>query len=600
MSDDIADAIENIENADELDDETREKLKQALADSESSDSDEGDEPEETRVDPNPMGAQVEAEKEDEAAADGDDEGDAEEDGSADLDDETRDKIKQVLADSESAEQADASDEDGGGEDDEPAATAEDGDDADGDEQEAESDEVAAEGADEDDQAAADTSGGEAAGDEGGDWTSDGPFGDPDTDAIGGVFTPGDLGAEGDDGDLGSAYLGARDIEGYEERETNPTVFIMGGFIVFLMVGFSWFLLNYTEQGERMKHLFQGDLQAYEQAKSQQIEEKFRKEQLDKMPQYGNLTLNGRPTYANIILDGKLQYGKIPETGEWRPVLLTPTTQFQNLNVAEKHDVKIRAPNHESKGWTLTEQMWMPVGKRNMNFKKTLTVNLMPESAAKQIEFQQRMEKNPDENYFGEVTINSKPEGAKIIFDGKPLLDEDGEQRTTPVTFEKAYWKNEETGEIEEQKVKVDMPPDRGHKIQLRVTDEELDIGRSEESDGGESGSDGGDTKKVAKKDVEQGDGSGQKTEIKDYGPDEYPKYVTPLERQMWTCEWKDGEKPDEPPYPKHCNYSFELNADFEQLKSFIEFKKEQRKNVKDRNAELENKLEELKKKLSNR
>lgn len=622
MSDDIDNAIENIDNADELDEETRDKLKQALADSEG-DEPEDDDPDETRVDPNPIGAQVDADDEssedegdedDEASADEGDEGDEADEASADeeaspsdsladldpaeLDDEQREKLKQMLDESDDGddEEADeASTDSAEDESDEAEEVSADSDEeTDGQEtDDEETEDVAAESAD-DDGTDAEATGFAAAG--------------SDSDAIGGIFKPGSIGGESDDGDLDSAYLGAEDIEGYDEGEKNPTVFIMGAFVVLLMVGFSWVLLNYTEQGERMKHLFQGDLKAYEAAKASQIEETFEKEQLAKMPKYGNLTLNGRPKYASIILDGRLQYGKIPETGEWRPVLLTPTTQFQNLNVAEKHDVKVKAPNHDPKDWTLTEEMWTPAGERNMNFKKKLTINLLPESSAKQIEFQQRLEKDPENNYFGEVTITSNPEGAKIIFDGKPLLDEEGNQRTTPVTFEKAYWKNEESGEIEEQKVKVDMPPDRGHKIQLRMTDEKLDVGGSGDGKKGDKGNKGdngggkdkgGTADKVAKKKVgDAKEGGGEMTEIKDYGPDEYPKFVTPLQRQMWTCEWKDGEVPEEPPYPKHCNYSYELNVDFNKLKDFIKHKKKQRDEVKERNDELKQKLKELKEKLA--
>ncbi|MFB6372514.1 MAG: hypothetical protein ABEN55_05275, partial [Bradymonadaceae bacterium] len=351
MSDDIADAIENIENADELDDETRDKLKQALADSEESGGD--DDPDETRVDENPMGAQVEADDEDkEASEQGGEETD---DGGGDLDEETREQLKDVLEASESDEAADSAD-DEDSETDEAASDAEEGADQDASD---ETDEAAADSGDatSDDEASSEEAGeSDEAGDDGVEGfevaSADSieevtEFDPPVPDgAIGGVFTPGDIGeGEGDDGDLDSAYLGAKDIEGYEERETNPTIFLMGGFVVLLMVGFSWFLLNYTEQGERMKHLFQGDLKTYEAAKARQIEERFKREQLNKMPKYGNLSLNGQPKYANIMLDGRIQYGKIPKTGEWRPVLLSPSTQFQNLNVAEQHDVKVMAPNH---------------------------------------------------------------------------------------------------------------------------------------------------------------------------------------------------------------------------------------------------------------
>lgn len=477
-----------LAESDDLDDETRKKIEGILAEASES-SDGGDEEDEESV---------EAE--------------------ADTDDETAEEESESEEEAEPEEEADAETEDE--EDEQETEATDEADEAD------ETDETDEQEADKE-QEGSSSSGG----------------------AVGGVFDPSGSGGDGD-GEAGDAYLDEEDLGDYESEGTNSTVLIMGGAIVLLLGVFIWILLAYTEQGERIVHLFKGDLAEYEMAQAEKKEEQFEKEQLKKLPKFGTLSLNGKPKYATVKLDGELQFGQTPKSKEWREVRLTPKTQFKNLDVKKQHKVTVDAPGFQPKTWKISKGMWEPIGQSKIEFQKMLNVNLLPTSSAKQIEFQQRLEKDPDNNYFGKVSINTIPSGAKIIFDGKPLLDEEGEELKTPVEFEKAYYKNEESGEIEEKKIKVDMPLDRGHKIQLRMPEEKGD----------------------------------------------YPKYVTPLERQMWNCEWKDGEKPEEPPYPKACEYSYKLELDFDGLKKYIKERKERIKEIKAKNKKLKKELAEQAKK----
>ncbi len=442
-------------------------------------------------------------------------------------------------------------------------------------------------------------------------TSDDAFDDLDSDStdpvnedgnIGGVFDPESVHESGDDPDvnLQDPYLHKEDVD-YQEGGGNTAVYIMGTLLVAVVGGFMYFLVTQTEQGKRIKALLQGNLKEYERAKAREAKEKWEKEQLSQLPKYGTLTLqtsNKQYKYADIKLDGERQYGKLShsvtedsfhkyeqrkkedsdsdadskdeaesaesETSEgqrdrvteWRAVRLKlPTTQFQNLNVEDKHNVQVRAPNYKSKSWDLTEEQWSEIEDSPINYKKKLNVNMVPKSGERQIELQQRLKKDEENDYFGEVTIDTIPSGARIMFDNDPLLDEDGEEMTTPVTFDKYYVRNEETDELEEKKIRVDTKVDVGHKIQVRIPDE-------------------------------QGD---------------YPNFVTSLKRQMWTCEWKEESKieelPDDAPYPKRCNYKFEREVDFKALKGYIEEQKKEKKEVKERNEELRKKLEQRRKKM---
>ncbi len=553
MSDELEDAIENPED---LDEETREKLKAAL--------DEDDEGDEAEDDDEQSAASDEPQDDDQEAteASGDDEADGSDDDKSSEasgeDDSEAEEAAEASAEEASDDGADEADDEADADeidesDDETEASADDGSDDEaeassgGEDDEGDDEQESVEASDaETDDGEDDSEGAERAG-----TGFRSAVQNPDG-LIGGVFDPEAYAGDPEEADeeLHAAYLGDHDLGELESDGLNRKIFMFGAVLVLLLAGGSWGLLSYTQQGDRIVHLFKGDLKAYEMAKARQEKRTFEQEQLANLPKFGTLSVRGYPKYSTIKLDGEVQYGKTPDSGEWRPVILTPDTQFQNLDIEQEHTLSASAPGHEPAEWTLTEGMWRQVGGSDVDFERTIHVNLLPDSSARQWEMKERMKKDSENNFFGEVSIKTEPEGAKVIFDGKPLLDEEGEQLKTPVTFEKAYHEDEESGEIEEKKIKVDMPPDAGHKIQLRMED----------------------------------------------GDKEYPKFVSPLERQMWTCEWKDGEPPEEPPYTEACEYSYELNLDFDELKSYIEERKKEREKIKEQNEEIDEKMKKVQKK----
>lgn len=362
--------------------------------------------------------------------------------------------------------------------------------------------------------------------------------------IAGVFRPDDPVGVEDDSDGG--YLGEDDLEGYEPEQTISAgrIFGIAAISILVIAAGGYAVLAATGQTTRFVHLMKGDLREWERAKSIQAQDEHEEKMQAQLPQYGTLNMRGNPLYSLIKLNGEAQYGQTPESGEWKALRLTPGTNFQGLDAEKTHNLTLTAPGHEKFEHTLTPGQWSPVSGSEVEVQKAITANLTPVSRDHQIEFMQRMQKDTENNFYGEVTIKSTPEGATVIFDGEPLLNEDGEEMKTPVTFEKYYTrdKKKDDPELVENKVRVDTPPDRGHKIQLRMPDSDL------------------------------------------------PKYVSPLERQMWTCNWKDEDEiedlEEDAPYTSRCNYTFTLDLNFNELQSYIDERQKKREEIKKANEKM--------------
>lgn len=368
--------------------------------------------------------------------------------------------------------------------------------------------------------------------------------------------------------------------------------VMGAVIVALLGGLIFFVFQFTEVGADLIALFKGELKQKRIAEAQAKEEAFKEKQLEKMTKYGTLRISGKPKYALIKLNGDVQYGKPSGSDVWTKLRLSSSTAFQNLQIGEKHQVAVSNPGFETENYEVTEGMWEGGGDNSLfGFRKKLSVQLPPKSADHKMEFQQRLEKDPANNYFGEITIRSEPKGAFIYFNNHPLKNEDGELMKTPATFEKYYVpEDEDSDRLEEKKVRVDTPPDRGHKVVLRLTKRPEDTKKGDKK--GESKSE------QAKNKQDQGDqkAKGSKeVDIKDL------VYATNIERQMWTCNWKDDDEierlPDDAPYPKRCNYSFTLDFDFKGLKGYIKDREKRKKEMEKERKELKKVIEKQKKKI---
>jgi hypothetical protein len=371
------------------------------------------------------------------------------------------------------------------------------------------------------------------------------------DSLGGVIDPSADDVDIDDLDVGGDYLGETDLDGHKGGASTSTI-IMGLIIVVLLGALGAVVFTFTDIGDDVVALFQGELRERRIAEADREKREWEEEQAAKLEKYGTLNIMGSPPHALIKLNGQVQYGQT-SSEEWRELRLVNTgTLFRNLRVKEKHTVEVSAPNHKPEKMEITEGMWDGDPDNPFGYSRNVTVNLIPESGQKQLEFEQRMDTSDTEGeYFGEVTINTIPSGAKVIFNNHPLLDEDGEELVTPVSFSKFYVEDEDSGKLEERDVNVDTPPDRGHKIVLQVPEEE----------------------------------------------GEFPEYITQLNRRMWTCDWEDGQAPDTPAAGKkfrdYCEYNYTVDLDFNSLKSYIERREAERERVRERNAKLKAEAAEL-------
>jgi hypothetical protein len=423
------------------------------------------------------------------------------------------------------------------------------------------------------------------------------------DNVAGVFnTSGDDDIDLDD--LGGDYLDEYDLGGHKKGMSTTNVVLIG-VVLLLVAALGGVVVQFTDLGGDFMALMRGELREKKLAEVAQEEAAWEAKQLAAMEKYGTLNVTGSPMYALVKLDGQIQYGQT-SSGAWRELRLTSVggTIFRNLKVKEKHTIEVSAPGFITDSVELTEGMWQG-GEGPYSYTKRVALNLLAESGQRQLEFEQRMDTSDTENeYFGTVSITTMPAGSLVFFDNHVALNEDGTPFLTPVTFDKYYIRDAETGELEEKKIYVDTPPDVGHKIELVIPSEDPEVvvarieaaekKAAEKKAAAEKAAEKKVAKKAAGKKAADKKAAGEK-EADEKIATEYPTYVSALQRRMWTCEWKDGTAPDAPPEGKSfrdlCNYTFSLEMDFNSLKTYIERRKAERERVKAENAKLQAALE---------
>jgi hypothetical protein len=87
---------------------------------------------------------------------------------------------------------------------------------------------------------------------------------------------------------------------------------------------------------------------------------------------------------------------------------------------------------------------------------------------------------------------------------------------------------------------------------------------------------------------------GHKIQITNPADPEAPKYVTSLQRQMWTCTWKPEKETrrlkESDSIQKRCNYAWNLNLDFPQLAAYIKEREEEKKRIKEANEAMQERI----------
>ena len=341
----------------------------------------------------------------------------------------------------------------------------------------------------------------------------------------------------------ASYLDADDLGDLDMPQKSNTGLYIGVAVATLVIGVG--AIAAFGSFEDVGALLSGDLRERRLAEKEQIEADFKQKQLDALDKFGNLIIAGNPQYAMVKVNGQLQYGQT-SSEEWRELQLGPSTAFQNLNIRTAYNVEITAPGYQPLTLEITEGKWPEQTSGDFSF--VASANLTPLSMEAKQEADARLSADVETEYFGTVSISSTPPGALVIFNNYPLVNAKGEELRTPVTFDKYYVKDEKTGKLEERPINVDSTLDQGHKIQLQMP--------------AESG--------------------------------EYPKYVTSLQRQNWTCDWMTESElkaskfnADKDSIQKKCKYSWNFNLDFNNLKKFIDDRAAEKKRIEEKNRAIQ-------------
>lgn len=339
--------------------------------------------------------------------------------------------------------------------------------------------------------------------------------------VGGLFKPEEDG------------LDLEDIELDDEFSTSsPMNKGLIGIIVALVVALGAVLFFTTNVFDDLVLMMQGNYQEEMARRVAQEEREHMEAQMAGMPRFGALAISGRPQHARIRLNGQIQYGQTSE-GQWRELRVTPQTLIQDISIDTTHTIEVEAPGHEVRSFTVVQDMWE---RRPPDYFFQISATLTPESPDHFTEFTQRMEGDQGTVYLGTVDFRTVPEGAQIVVNSRVALDENGEELRTPVRTDVYFTFDEEEEKLVERDFRVDMPANRGNRIELIFPDDE-----------------------------------------------EMPEFVMALNRSMWTCEWKDDAErsriPASAPILRHCNYVYNLHLDFEELKAYIAEREAERERI---------------------
>lgn len=362
-----------------------------------------------------------------------------------------------------------------------------------------------------------------------------PSSKPKADSAVGLFRPG-----GDDEHIDIDSLpDPGDDDDFDAPQTNPVNKLLVAIIVILVLGGAGAVLAMTDLGSDLVLLAKGNYQEEKQREARRLEREHLEAQLAAMPRYGNLIISGRPQYATIRLNGQIPYGQTSD-GQWRALSVGPQTAIQDLSIDTIHEVEVEAPGHESRVFTITPEMWKP---HAADYLYEITATLTPLDGDAFDEFTTRMEGVEGKFYTGAVNFTTTPPGAQIKVNSRVALDKDGEELRTPVTVEKFWLRNEEDDSLKEYDFRVDMPANRGNRIELIHPDDE-----------------------------------------------ELPQLVMALQRAMWDCQWKDEAErkrlPANAPILDHCDYVYDLNLDFNGLQTYIAEREAERERIENQTAQV--------------
>lgn len=355
----------------------------------------------------------------------------------------------------------------------------------------------------------------------------------DVESVLSLFRPGS-----DDDDIDIDSLPDPYAEEHDAPPANPVNKALIGVIVLLVLGGGGVVLATTSLGNDLVLLAKGTYQEEKAREARRLEREHLEAQLAAMPRYGNLIISGRPQHATIRLNGQIPYGQTSD-GQWRALTVGPTTAIQDLSIDTVYEVEVEAPGHEPRTFTVTSEMWQPQAN---DYLYEISATLTPLDSEAFEEFTARMDGVEDKFYTGTVNFTTNPPGAQIKVNNRVAMNEEGEELRTPISVAEYWLKDEESGELKKYDFRVDMPPNRGNRIELIHPDEEG-----------------------------------------------LPQLVMALQRSMWECQWKDEAEqrrlPNNASILDKCNYVYDLDFDFKSLQNFIAEREAERERVESQSAQ---------------
>lgn len=197
-----------------------------------------------------------------------------------------------------------------------------------------------------------------------------------------------------------------------------------------------------------------NIQEQRAARREAEERRRHQEWLDSLPKYGGLTVRTNPSYALFQVDDFPSYIAHPSQ-EGALVETRSGTTYENLDVTQPHVVTVTMPNFaerriEVSPWGNEDTIWQQHGDTGSYY---LELNKQMDPAPEaQLELSARMTPSPlVPELTGAITVSTEPVGAKVYYNGRLLVGEDGAPLVTPVTFNSypppAHQPDPETGVV---------------------------------------------------------------------------------------------------------------------------------------------------------
>ena len=159
--------------------------------------------------------------------------------------------------------------------------------------------------------------------------------------------------------------------------------------------------------------------------------------LESRPKYGTIRIATRPGFSLIEIEGQPRYVEHPDNPDWL-VETRSGTVFDDMDIAQHYVAHVSTPNFEPLAiqlfpWGQDNSLWQQ-NSEDGTYGFELNEIMQPRIDLAD-EFLLRMTPAPEAaELYGAITIETSPSGAEVRYNGRLLVDENGNALRTPVTF----------------------------------------------------------------------------------------------------------------------------------------------------------------------